>query len=352
MICAFFGLGLKFEMKGKAVVWIFCLALLSGSRAGENPPARLYQWVDKQGKVHYSDTVPAEAAKHERVIYDKSQVRKLEVVEKPKTSEELAREARLAELREAEKRLLEEQLARDQALLRTYRTEEDLQLALTGQLDTIATRVKVLKANIKRQQAQLDAKIREAAEIERQGRKVPQVLIDTISGIRHQIEQHQLKVSHELKAREELKRKFALDLARFQNLKARLEVGVRKTATTRPDSEPSSKQRVILSVAHCRQTSDCDRAWQLARIYVQTHATTPLFIDSDTVLHTEDPHQDRDISLTVARIQGKDGEDTLFLDVRCKLSGMGQTLCQGDEVREIRAGFTKFIEEGLRSTAK
>ncbi|MCX8048454.1 MAG: DUF4124 domain-containing protein [Methylohalobius sp.] len=329
-----------------------CLILLAVSWAGENPSGKLYQWVDNQGKVHYSDPVPAEAAEHERVIFDKSRVRKLEVVEKPKTAEELAREARLAELRAAERRLLEEQLARDQALLRTYRTEEDLELARKGQLDTIAARIKVLEANIKRQQALLEAKIQEAAEIERQGRQVPQGLMDAVASIRHQIEQHRHKIERELAAREELERKFALDLARFKNLKARLESGVNKTATTRPDSEPSSKQRVILSVAHCRQESDCDQAWQLARIYVQTHATTALFIDSDIVLHTEDPRQDQDISLTVARIKGKNGEDTLFLDVRCKLSGIGQRLCQSDKVREIRAGFATFIEEGLRSAAK
>lgn len=344
---------LKLKMKRFGIPVFVCLAWsLPGSWAGENPPAKLYQWVDKQGKVHYSDTIPAEAAEHERVIYDKSQVRKLEVVEKPKTPEELAREAKLAELREAEKRLLEEQMARDQALLRTYRNEEDLQLALKGQLDTIDTRVKVLKANVKRQQTQLDSKIREAAEIERQGRKVPQVLIDTIAGIHHQIQQHQLKIARELKAKEELQRKFAQDLARFQNLKARLQEGVKKTPTTRPDSEQSSKQRVILSLAHCQQNIDCHQAWQLARMYVQVHATTPLFIDGDTLLHTEDPHQDQDIALTVARIKGKDGKDTLFLDVRCKLSGVGQKLCHSERVREIRAGFAPFIQEGLRSTAQ
>ncbi|MFN3920453.1 MAG: DUF4124 domain-containing protein, partial [Methylohalobius sp.] len=327
---------LKTKMKLWVTLVLVCLALaLPGPLAGENPPAKLYQWVDKQGKVHYSDTIPAEAAEHERVIFDKSQVRKLEIVEKPKTAEELAREARLAELREAAKRLLEKQIAQDQALLRSYRNEEDLQLALKGQLDTIDTRIKVLEANVKRQQAQLDSKIREAAEIERQGRKVPQALIDTIAAIRHQIQQQQSKIAREIKAKEELQRKFAQDLARFQNLKARLQEGINKTATTRPDSEPSNKQRVILSLIHCRQEIDCNQAWQLARIYVQRHATTPLFIDSDTLLHTEDPHQDQDIALTVARIKGKDQEDTLFLDVRCKLSGVGQKLCHSDRVRQI-----------------
>jgi hypothetical protein len=329
---------------------IALFALVPLAWGGEPSPAKLYSWVDKEGKVHYSDTVPAEAAEHERVIYDKSRVRKLEVIAKPKTPEELAREARLAELREAQKRLLEEQIARDQALLRTYRTEEDLKLAFKGQLKTIATRIKVLEANLKRQQAQLDGKIQEAAEIERQGGQVPQSLREAIESQRRQIQQSRAKIAHELDTRAALERKFAQDLARFQTLKAGLEEGTPKTATTRPDSLQT--QEVILSAFPCRPGPECDKALELAKIYVQTHATTPLFIESETLLHTKDPQQDEDIALTVARIKGDAARETLFLDVRCKLSGAGQTLCQSERVRQIRAGFAEFIRQGLASTPK
>ncbi|GAB6066812.1 hypothetical protein JCM13664_01300 [Methylothermus subterraneus] len=333
-------------MKRLPIPLLTGLILASPSPWAGEGSAKLYRWVDEQGKVHYSDTVPAEAAKHERVIYDKSRARKLEVVAKPKTPEELAREAQLAELREAEKRLLEEQLARDQALLRTYRNEEELQLAFNGQLDTITTRIKVLTANLKRLQAQLDRKIQEAAASERRQGKVPQALPEAIAAIRQQIQQLQAKIDRELNAQEELKRKFAQDLARFRNLKARLQEGGQQTATTRPDSQAAREQEIVLSVFQCRRNVDCEQAWQLAKMYLQAHATTPLLIASETLLHTDDPHQDQDIALTVARIQGKE-QDTLFLDVRCKLSGIGQALCQGERVREIRAGFANFIQTGL-----
>ncbi len=340
---------LKLKMKSFKIV-LFALASLAWG--GEPSPAKLYSWVDKQGKVHYSDTVPAEAAAHERVVYDKSRVRKLEVIAKPKTPEELAREARLAELREAQKRLLEEQIAHDQALLRTYRTEEDLKLALKGQLDTIATRIKVLEANLKRQQAQLDSKIQEAAQIERQGGQVPKSLIEAIENQRRQIQQSRAKIAHELDTREALERKFAQDLARFQTLKAGLQEGAPKIATTRPDTTPADSEGVILSAVPCRTGQECDKAFALAKTYLQTHATTPLFIESEALLYTKDPQQDKDIALTVARIKGESAQETLFLDVRCKLSGVGQTLCQGERVRQIRAGFAEFIRKGLALTPK
>lgn len=318
--------------------------------AGESP-ARLYRWVDQNGKVHYSDTIPAEAARQERVIYDKTRLRRLEVVKKPKTPEELAREARLAQLRREQQKLLEEQLLRDQALLRTYRTEEDLKLALKGQINTIDARIKVLEANIKRLRSLLQAKIAKAATIERNGRMVPKAISDDIAALRRQIHQSETKIANERRAKAKLKRKFAADLQRFRNLQRHFQNTARTVATTRPDSQSSGKEEVILSVVHCRPDSDCDRAWQLARIYVQTHATTPIFIDSDTIIHTQDPRRDEDIALTVARIRGKDS-DTLFLDVRCKLSSLGQELCHSDKIRQIRSAFPEFIQAGLKLAAQ
>ncbi|HHJ39919.1 MAG: hypothetical protein AXA67_04355 [Methylothermaceae bacteria B42] len=312
---------------------------------------KMYQWKDKDGNIHYSDTVPADESEHQRIIYDKSQMRRLKVVERAKTPEELAREMRLAQLRREEKKLLDEQLARDRALLRTYRNEEDLELALKGQLNTIDARIKVLSANIKRQYALLDAHIKKAADIERKGKKPPKSLIENIQATRRQIQQHQLKIAHENKAKELVRQKYAKDLQRFRRLMKQMQKGIKKTATTRPDTEPSSKQRVILSVVHCTENHDCGRAWQLARIYLKMHSSTPLYIDSENILHAHDPIKEDDIALTVARIHN-DKYDTLFLDVRCKLSTIGEEVCKSPKVREIRAGFVHFIREGLRSTAQ
>lgn len=326
-----------------------CLLNLASAAWAEG---KLYRWQDNNGEIHYSDTVPAEESRHERVIYDKFELRQLAIVERAKTAEELARENRLAELRREEQRLLKEQLSRDRALLRTYRNEEDLQLALQGQLNTIDARIKVLSSNIKRQYALLDAQIKQAAAIERKGGKAPSDLVENIEATRRQIKQHQLKIAHENQAKQQLRKKFSQDLARFQVLQAQLNKGIQKTATTRPDLEPSSKQRVILSVAHCQDNNDCDKAWQLAKIYLKMHSDTPLYIDSDNILHTEDPVKDEDIALTVARIRDRQQNDVLFLDVRCKLSNLGQEICKSAKVREIRAGFVYFIREGLASTAQ
>ena len=44
---------------------VLLLALAAGSAAGEEKQ-KLYRWVDKQGQVHYGDSVPAEYAERYR----------------------------------------------------------------------------------------------------------------------------------------------------------------------------------------------------------------------------------------------------------------------------------------------
>ncbi len=335
-------------MKRIFLIILLCIPLECPS--ARETGGKLYRWVDAQGKVHYSDTLPQDAVREKKIVYDKQRARKIAVIEKAKSREELARDARLKALREEEKKLLAEQMARNRALLRTYRSEEDLQLAHQGQIHTIDSRIKVLEANIKRQQGILATHIQKAAEIERNGRQVPKSLKDRIDAIRRQIHQLRLKIAHEEAAKRQLDDKFRQDLQRFRRLLQHFSERGKKVAVTRPDTEASGQSRTILSIAHCKRHKDCDRAWQMARIYVQTHTSTPIFINSPTIIHTRDPRLDDDIALTVARIREKSGTDTLFLDVRCKRSSVGQELCGSNKVREIRLGFPAFIREALNST--
>ncbi len=334
---------------------IFLIMLLFYSIGCQPAPGaskKMYKWVDKQGKVHYSDTLPEDATPQQKIVYDKKRARQIGVIEKAKTPQQLAREARLKELREEEKKLLAEQMARNRALLRTYRNEEDLNLALQGKIHTINSRITVLEANINRQQALLAAKIQQAAEIERNGRQPPKSLKNKIDSIRRKIHQLNVKIAREETAKQQLKVKFQQDLQRFRRLLQHFGESGKKVAVIRPDTEDMGKHKTILSIVHCKRNGECDRAWQLARIYVLTHASTPIFINSPTIIHTKDPRQDDDIALTVARIRDKSQTDTLFLDVRCKMSSLGQELCQSDKVREIRLGFPVFIKEALTSSAQ
>ncbi|MEJ1397702.1 MAG: DUF4124 domain-containing protein, partial [Candidatus Sedimenticola sp. (ex Thyasira tokunagai)] len=112
---------------------------------GTADAGRLYRWVDDQGKVHYSDHVPTEHSRSARSQLDE---RGLEVkrTEAAKSAKEIAREKELKKLREEQQRLIERQRAKDQVLLRTFRTEDDILMARNGKLTSIDTMIMIIRS--------------------------------------------------------------------------------------------------------------------------------------------------------------------------------------------------------------
>lgn len=95
------------------------LFLSQAAFAAENQ--KLYRWVDKDGNVHYGDSIPAEYAEVEKQIVNEHGVT-LDVLSGKKTEEEIAAEKRAEELR-AERELRRRQ---DQALLATYLSVDEI----------------------------------------------------------------------------------------------------------------------------------------------------------------------------------------------------------------------------------
>jgi len=101
-------------------------------------PARaaLYKWTDEKGVVHYTDTLPPEAVDKARVELNK------QGVEVKKTDKALTPEQRRAMEQDVQKqkelaRQQEEVARRDRALLSTYTSEAEIDLARKRSLQTI-----------------------------------------------------------------------------------------------------------------------------------------------------------------------------------------------------------------------
>ncbi len=87
--------------------------------------AKMYKWVDAQGNVHYSDTLPPAAAGRGNAEIGKTgqMVRKTESAEEKRAR--LAREAEAAQ----QKKLTDERARKDRALLSTYTIEQEIDLS-------------------------------------------------------------------------------------------------------------------------------------------------------------------------------------------------------------------------------
>ncbi|MFW2404117.1 MAG: DUF4124 domain-containing protein [Gammaproteobacteria bacterium] len=86
---------------------------------------QLYRWVDENGTVHFGDSVPPEYAKTERHIVNEHGI-SVDVLPAEKTEEELEEQQRLEALAAAEQRRAEELEQRDNILLSTYLTVDEI----------------------------------------------------------------------------------------------------------------------------------------------------------------------------------------------------------------------------------
>lgn len=325
---------------------IFSLALLL---CAEPYAAQLYRWADEQGHIYYADKVPPQHSKYRRSMLNEQGIA-VDVIERSKTKEEIEREAKLQELRSAEQRLLQEHLAKDRSLLRTFRSEKEIDDTFRAKLNTLEILETVTLANISRFESQLAAQQKLAAEYEKTGSPVPDTLVNNILRYQNQIARNQEKMRELESQKLELRKTFAADLDRFRALTEREQQdaqGIRanpSSAVTNQDGES-----IILSVADCPDEPVCVKAWDLARNYLIQHSTTKIRIDTDLIIYTSAPENDDDIALSLARINHKESQGAqVFLDVRCKQSSAGQEVCAGAKVRDILASFPLFIATGLK----
>lgn len=110
--------------------------------------AKMYKWVDSQGNVHYTDALPPTAAGQGNAELSKTG----NVVNKTESAEERAKRL-AAEAEAAERnRIAQEQARKDRALLATYSSEKEIDLALERTLehyrltiDSAASRLKQIQ---------------------------------------------------------------------------------------------------------------------------------------------------------------------------------------------------------------
>lgn len=326
----------------------FALAALALAAVvyGPGGQAATYRWVDEKGAVHYSDRVPPEEAKHRRAKLD-TQGREVEVLEGVKSPGQIESENRLKQLRLEQERILAEQRDRDSALLRTYRNEEEMNLALQGKLDMLDSLIKVTEANRQRQQEMLSGQEKRAADLETKGQAIPKNLRDTIETARRQIARYDEKIKRIESEKAVISGNFAKDIARFKMLNdPKRDSGWQQTRLESSNAADKSENGELIVSAVACSSDMCDKAWDRARAYLLEHADAPLSIDNDKVLQTATSRDERAFAITVTRIARKPG-NVLFLDVRCRPSTVGEAVCASPGVRRIRAGFKPYVEAGL-----
>lgn len=198
-----------------AALLTFVLASVSFDATAQR---KLYRWTDKDGKVHYTDQLPPEAAKDKQEELNKQGLT-VRTTERARTPEEQAAwEAEQASLEE-ERKIAEEKAKMDAVLTGSYPTEEDLARAYKERFDLLEQSLESARVGIRSQEKSLAELLAHAADLERNGQKVPQGITDSIARTRGQVNEQRAYLERREKEHEALKAEYAQLLTRYRELK-------------------------------------------------------------------------------------------------------------------------------------
>jgi len=337
-----------------AVFWLACAFVLQDDgwaktaqqQFKDSVSSSLYRIDDDQGNTVFTDRVPVELNQYRQERLNASG-RVIDKKERAKSEEQEIMEARLAALRVEGQKLIARQKMHDEALLVTYRSESDLEKALQVKLEGFDSQKKSIESRLNNALRQLDNYLQVAAQYERSGETVPNGLAASIAITQKSIGQAQAAIQANRDKKELTKREYQADIERYLFL----------TQTNQKNSGlqylvPSVKEANSLGLFYCDNDHQCNKAWHLARDFINQYSTTLPNIFNEKLIMNRPPATSTDISLSLSRIALTDKDYLLFLDILCHDSELGRELCASDKIREIRAKFRPYMNDMLARTGK
>jgi hypothetical protein len=178
--------------------------------------AQMYRWVDGNGRVHYSDTLPQNYQQTGAAEMNKQGT----VVRR--TQSEAERRAEIE--RQAERLKLERQQAErarlDRALIATYTTEAEIDLARDRALEHHKLAIRGAETRAKAVDTNLSELRSRIASIEKSGRPVSPELQSQLSQVYKESLDLKRTILNNEEAMEKVREKYAADKARFRELSA------------------------------------------------------------------------------------------------------------------------------------
>lgn len=181
--------------------------------------AKLYKWVDANGKVHYSDKVPPEAVTQEREVKSETGLT-VDKVAAPPTREQLEAERRARAEAEARARAEAEQAEKDRILLLTWASADEIERARDERVAAIDSRIRFAQERIGKLDEQIESERKRAAQMERSGKGSPDDAYRRIEELQRQIREQEAFIRSSQEERAETEARFNSDLERFRKIQA------------------------------------------------------------------------------------------------------------------------------------
>jgi len=157
----------------------FAVALFIACACPTAWAGKLYKWVDEKGVTHYSESMPAEQKDRSSTELDgRGRVLKQNAAA-PNPEQIRAREEEKLR-RKAEERELEQQRRRDNALLNTYTTADEIEDARKRAILAANQARQVVETRVRSSKSRVDALRKQLEQATRGGKPAPQALAEDV----------------------------------------------------------------------------------------------------------------------------------------------------------------------------
>ncbi|MCL2872556.1 MAG: DUF4124 domain-containing protein [Betaproteobacteria bacterium] len=192
---------------------LFSAGVAAAPAAQSSGSSKMYKWVDDQGVVHYSDKAPMDAGNHEQTVLDKQarSVKKIEAVNPTQKPRKLSDEEVAQQQREQEEKNNAER--QDKALMTSYLSEGDIDLARDRDLSALDAQIEATKVVLTQQQTRR----KELLTRKEKGGVLPQGELETLEG---EIATRNGSIDRALHEKENLTAKYEQRKIRWRELKA------------------------------------------------------------------------------------------------------------------------------------
>lgn len=175
------------------------------------------KWVDERGVTHYGDTIPPQYLNQGSTEISAQGI-VVKKIERAATAEERkALEDEKTRQEEAQQREMEQQ-RRDRALLNTYTSEKEIDLARERNLQQADVQAKSAELRIKQVEERLAKFRRQANAVTQSGKPLPADLRDDIAEAEREIQRLRESVQQKQKDMEAIRARFDGDKQRFREL--------------------------------------------------------------------------------------------------------------------------------------
>lgn len=293
---------------------------------------KLYRWWNEEKQAwELSDKIPPEQSKYERSELNE-EGRTVKIHEAAKTDEQIKQESLLKVIYREKEKLLSAQQKNDAVLLKTFQREEDIESTLQAKLKTLSSREKLTNDQLEQQLNQLVHEQKQAAGYERDGKAIPQKLLDQLKQTRQVIKDYEQEIAELKTQKQALQDQSEKDKARFATLKTISSKELKITQTGVPS--------LFIGQIECGDHQTCAELWPTILDYAKSIANTRIRFEGDQLLLTAPAStgDDRSVGLTWVA----DDLNHLYLDISCKDSEEGRDTCKSDATRKLVEDFDQF----------